>query len=66
MKPVLGLAATGVVAILLWKLMLVFLLPIFGIAIGFALIAIKVAFWVIVGSFAWWVIKKLMRSEATA
>lgn len=65
MKPMLGLAATGIVAVLLWKLMLVLLLPIFGVAIGFAFIAIKIVFWVIVGCFAWWLIKKLMRSESS-
>ena len=65
MKPVLGLAATGVVAVLLWKLMLVMLLPLFGIAIGFVVIAIKIAFWVLVGCFAWWVIKKLTRSQTS-
>lgn len=63
LRPVLGLAATGVVALLLFKLLAVFLLPLFGIAIAFVVIAIKVAFWVAVGCFAWWLLKKLMRSE---
>lgn len=62
-KPVLGLAATGVVAILLFKMMTVLLLPLLGIAIGFVLIAIKIVFWIAVGCFAWWLLKKLMGSE---
>ena len=65
MKPVLGLAATGIVAVLLWKLMLVLLLPIFGVAIGFVFIAIKIVFWVIVGCFAWWLLKKLLKNDVS-
>lgn len=62
-KPVLGLAATGVVAILLFKLMTVLLLPLFGVAIAFVVIAIKIVFWIAVGCFAWWLLKKLMGSQ---
>lgn len=62
-KPVLGLAATGIVALVLFKLMTAFLLPLFGIAIVFVVIAIKVVFWIAVVCFAWWLIKKLMGTE---
>jgi hypothetical protein len=62
-KPVLGLAATGVAAVLLFKLLTVFLLPLFGIAIAFVVIAIKVVFWIAVACFAWWLVKKFLGSE---
>ena len=38
-KPVLGIAATGLVAVLLWKVLLVFLLPFIGIVAGFVFLA---------------------------
>ena len=63
LKPVLGLAATGVVAIVLFKLMTMFLLPLFGIAIVFVAVVIKVVFWIAVACFAWWLLKKLLGSE---
>lgn len=63
LRPMLGLAATGVVALVLFKLMTLFLLPLFGIAIAFLVIAIKVVFWIAVACFAWWLLKKLLGSE---
>jgi hypothetical protein len=66
LKPVLGLAATGIVALLLFKVLAVFLLPLIGITIGLVLIATKVAFWVLVGMFAVWVFRRLTRHETTS
>jgi hypothetical protein len=66
LKPVLGLAATGIVALILFKLLALFLLPLIGITIGLVLIAIKVAFWVLVGMFAVWVFRRLTRREVVA
>ena len=66
LKPVFGLAVTGIAALLLWKLFAMFILPLFGIAIGVLLIGIKIAFWVLVFSFAWWVFKKMTRKEGMA
>lgn len=66
MKPVLGLAATGVIAIVLWKVMALFLLPLFGLAIGFIFLAIKIGFIVGAICLAMWVFKKLTRSAETA
>jgi len=66
LKPVLGLAATGIVALILFKLLALFLLPLIGITIGLVLIAIKVAFWVLVGMFAVWVFRRLTRREAAS
>ncbi len=66
LKPVLGLAATGIVALILFKLFAILLLPLIGITIGIVLIAIKVAFWVLVGMFAAWLFRKLTRSETAS
>lgn len=62
-KPVLGLAATGIVAVILWKLVGLLLLPLFGVAIGLVLIVIKIAFWVLVGCFAVWLFRRMTRSH---
>jgi hypothetical protein len=66
LKPVLGLAATGIVALILFKLLALFLLPLIGITIGLVLIAVKVAFWVLVGMFAVWVFRRLTRREVAS
>jgi hypothetical protein len=44
MKPILALTATGVAAVLLWKLLLVVLLPVLGIAAGFLFLVAKLVF----------------------
>lgn len=44
LKPIFGLAATGVVAVLLWKLLAVLLLPLAGMALGFLFVVIKFVF----------------------
>jgi hypothetical protein len=66
LKPVLGLAATGIVALILFKILALFLLPLIGITIGLVLIAVKVAFWVLVGMFAVWVFRRLTRREVAS
>ncbi len=43
LKPVVSLAAVGFIGVLLYKLVLVLLLPVFGMVIGFAALVIKVA-----------------------
>lgn len=65
-KPVMSLAATGIAAFILWKLVALFILPFVGIAIGLVLIVIKIAFWALVGCFAWWLFKKMTRHEGMA
>lgn len=62
LKPVLGLAATGVLALLLWKVMAIFLLPLLGLAIGFVFLAIKIGFIVGAVCLLIWVFKKLNRT----
>ena len=66
LKPVLGLAATGIVALVLFKLLALLLLPLIGITIGLAFVAIKVAFWVLVAMFAVWVFRRMTRSETVS
>ena len=66
LKPMLGLAATGIVALILFKILALFLLPLIGITIGLVLIAVKVAFWVLVGMFALWVFRRCTRQDVAA
>jgi hypothetical protein len=43
LKPVLGVAATGLAAMILWKLLVLFLLPLFGIALAVVFTVLKIA-----------------------
>ena len=63
MKPILGVAATGVVAVLLWKVLLVFLLPFIGIAAGFLFLVAKVVFVGVMVCVAIWLFRRLGRRE---
>ncbi len=65
LKPVLGLAATGVVALLLWKVLAIFLLPLFGVALGFMFLVLKIGFIVGAVLLAAWIFRRMSRS-ATA
>ena len=51
------------VAILLWKTLLVFLLPLIGIAAGILSLVIKVVFFVVMACVAIWLFRRLARSE---
>lgn len=64
MKPVLGLAATGIVALVLWKVLAIFLLPLLGVALGFLFLVLKIGF--IVGAIllALWIFRRMNRREA--
>lgn len=64
MKPMLGLAATGLIALVLWKVLAMFLLPLIGVAVGFLFLALKIGF--IVGAIllALWIFKRMSRREA--
>jgi len=62
LKPVLGIAATGVLALLLWKVLALFLLPLLGLAIGFVFLAIKIGFIVGAVCLLIWVFKRLNRT----
>ena len=63
LKPILGVAATGVVAVLLWKVLAVFLLPLIGVAVGLAFLVAKVVFLVVMVCVAIWLFRRLARSE---
>jgi hypothetical protein len=66
LKPVLGLAATGIAAVLLWKLFVVFILPLFAVAVGVAFLVMKIGFILLAVWFAFWLFKRLSRSESAA
>ena len=65
MKPILGVAATGVVAVVLWKVLLVFLLPLMGIAVGFLFLVAKIVFVGVMVCVAIWLYRRLARREET-
>lgn len=66
LKPMLGVATAGVVMLLLWKLLAVILLPMLGVALVVVFMVLKVAF--IIGSvcLAFWIFRRMSRSEASA
>jgi hypothetical protein len=64
MKPVLGLAATGIVALVLWKVLAMFLLPLFGVALGFLFLVLKIGFIVAAILLALWIFRRMNRSTA--
>jgi len=65
LKPVFGVAATGVIAFLLWKVLLIFLLPIIGVAAGLLFLVVKIVFLSVMICVAIWLFRRLARSEAT-
>jgi hypothetical protein len=52
-----------VVAVLLWKVLLVVLLPLIGIAAGFLFLVAKVVFVGVIVCFAIWLLRRLARRE---
>jgi uncharacterized membrane protein len=62
-KPILGVAATGVVAVVLWKVLLIFLLPLMGIAVGFLFLVAKIVFVGVMVCVAIWLYRRLARRE---
>jgi formate/nitrite transporter FocA (FNT family) len=52
-----------VVAVLLWKVLLVFLLPLIGIAAGFLFLVAKVVFAGLIVCVAIWLLRRLARRE---
>lgn len=63
MKPLFAVAATGVVGFLLWKALLVVLLPLLGIAAGFLFLAVKVVFVAVMVGVAVWLFRRSTRRE---
>jgi hypothetical protein len=66
LKPLLGMAAAGVVTLLLWKMLALFILPLLGVALAAVFVVFKVVF--IAGSIllAIWIFRRMSRSEASA
>jgi hypothetical protein len=61
LKPALSLAATGVIALLLWKVLGLFLLPLVGVLIGFAFLALKIGLLVGAVCFLLWLFRRFHR-----
>lgn len=59
----LGVAATGLVAVLMWQVLMVFLLPLIGIAAGFLFLVAKIVFVVVMICAAIWLFRRLARRE---
>ena len=57
-KPLLGIAATGVVAVVAWKLMILLLLPLIGVAIGIVAVVIKVMLLLVLFTIAFWLYRR--------
>lgn len=66
LKPVLGVAAAGVIGLLLWKLALIVLLPLMGVAFAAVFGILKIAFGVLMVLFAICLFRRLSRNEATS
>ena len=64
-KPIMQLAATGVVAVVLWKLAAIVLLPLLGVAVGILAVLLKLLFLALGLSLAWLVYRWLTRNTAT-
>jgi hypothetical protein len=64
-KPVMQVAATGVVAFLLWKLAAVLLLPLLGVAVGIAAFVIKLGFIALI-LFVLWLVFRRRNDRSTA
>jgi hypothetical protein len=61
LRPVLAVAATGVVGYLLWQLFLKLVAPLLGVLAGFLLVAGKVVFLAVLVLVALWIFKRLSR-----
>lgn len=66
LKPLLGVAATGVAAVLAWKIMALIMLPLLGLAIGFVALMIKLLVVFFVLLIAFWLFRRATRSESMA
>ena len=60
LRPVITVAAVGVLGLVVWNLLLGFVLP---LVVGLVALLIKVVFWVAVISLAIWIFKRLTRTS---
>jgi hypothetical protein len=63
-KPLLGVAATGVVAVLAWKLLVIVMLPLVGLAIGVVAFMIKAAFLLLILLISYWIYRRMSRDDS--
>lgn len=63
LKPLLAVAATGVVAVLAWKIMAIVVLPLLGLAIGLVALVIKVFVILFVLMIAYWIYRRMTRDS---
>lgn len=66
LKPMLAIAATGIAAVLLWKVLAVFMLPLLGLAIGLVALVIKIVFVLVLLMIAYWIYRKSTRGDSMA
>lgn len=66
LKPLMGLAATGVVAVLAWKLLALVMLPLLGLAIGFVALVIKLMVLLLVLLVAYWLYRRTAGRDSMA
>ena len=64
LKPLLGVAATGVAAVLAWKLLVIVMLPLVGLAIGVVAFMIKAAFLLLILLISYWVYRRMSRDDS--
>jgi hypothetical protein len=66
LKPILAVAATGVVALILWRLVAVFLLPLIGVAVGVLFLVAKIVFFGVMICVAIWIFRRMARRSEAA
>lgn len=66
MKPLLNLAALGIVGVVLWKLLGLLLLPLVGVMLGIFFVVMKFAVIGAVLCFLVWLLRRNSRREAAA
>jgi hypothetical protein len=66
LKPLLSVAAAGLIGLVLWKILAILLLPLVGTLFGLLFVVLKVAFITGVVCFMIWLFRRMTRHEAHA
>jgi hypothetical protein len=66
LKSLSAVGMSAVIAVLLWKVLAVILLPLFGVALGIVFTIVKVVFIAAAVLLAFWIYRRMNRSTATA
>jgi len=61
LRPILTLAAVGVVGVALWQVLFTLLLPLLGTVVGFLVTLAKIAFLILLLLVAVWLFKRITR-----